>query len=117
LPKSGFGRILIETYNTNESLMLQEQFLTSLVQGHIPVTIYLMNGIKLQGEVISHDQYGLMLDGASRQFIFKHAISTIVPQRPLGDTHEPAPPPAAAPAEKRPLVLRPRRPRPLSPSE
>jgi host factor-I protein len=59
--------------------MLQDQFLNALTQGHVPVTVYLVNGIRLQGYVESHDQYGLMLGGSSQQFVFKHAISTIVP--------------------------------------
>ncbi len=59
--------------------MLQDQFLQRLVQGATPVTIYLVNGIRLQGEIGSYDQYVLMLLGSSQQLVYKHAISTIVP--------------------------------------
>ena len=61
--------------------MLQEQFLNVLVEGRVPVTIYLVNGIRLQGEIESHEQYGLLLRGISQQFVYKHAISTILPTR------------------------------------
>jgi host factor-I protein len=64
-----------------ESRMLQDQFLHALAEGRVPVTIYLMNGIRLQGEIESHDQYGLLLRGSSQQFVYKHAISTILPSR------------------------------------
>ena len=61
--------------------MLQEQFLSAIVEVRIPVTLYLVNGIKLQGEIESFDQYGLLLRGSAQQFVYKHAISTIVPMR------------------------------------
>jgi host factor-I protein len=61
--------------------MLQDQFLNTLLQGKVPVTVYLMNGIKLQGRVDSFDQFGVLLGGNASQFIYKHAISTILPTR------------------------------------
>jgi len=59
--------------------MLQERFLTELVQARVPVTIYLVNGLRLLGQVEFFDQYGVLLAGSAQQFIFKRAISTIVP--------------------------------------
>lgn len=59
--------------------MLQDQFLNAVTEGHVPVTVYLVNGIRLQGQIESHDQYGLLLSGSSQQFVYKRAISTIVP--------------------------------------
>lgn len=59
--------------------MLQDPFLNALVQARAPVTIYLANGIRLVGRVESFDQYGLVLSGTSQQFVYKHAISTILP--------------------------------------
>lgn len=52
----------------------------------MPVTIYLVNGIRLVGEIESYDQYGLLIDGNSRQFVYKHAISTILPSRDVADS-------------------------------
>jgi len=82
--------------------MLQDQFLKNMVQTRVPVTIYLMNGIRLLGEVESFDQYGLVLGGTTQQFVYKHAISTIVPTREIAVK-------AAAPAERKeaaPLALK-----------
>jgi host factor-I protein len=66
--------------------MLQDQFLNAVAQGRVPVMVYLVNGIRLQGEIQSYDQYGLMLRGSSQQFVYKRAISTIVPSRDVADT-------------------------------
>ena len=49
----------------------------------MPMTLYLTNGITLQGQIISFDLYGLILKGSAQQFVYKHAISTIVPMREL----------------------------------
>jgi host factor-I protein len=89
--------------------MLQDEFLQTLVDGRVPVTIYLVNGIRLQGEIESHEQYGLLLRGISQQFVYKHAISTILPSRDVTGT-EPSGETAAA-TERRTTTLRPRKPR------
>jgi host factor-I protein len=95
--------------------MLQEKFLNAIIQARAPVTIYLTNGIRLLGELKSFDQYGVVLGGASQQFIFKHAISTVVPTREISTTTEEieTPVPAAEPKEAPPpptaTVLRPRK--------
>ncbi|TCV80105.1 RNA chaperone Hfq [Sulfurirhabdus autotrophica] len=62
---------------------LQEPFLNTLRKEHIPVSIFLVNGIKLVGKIESFDQYIIMLKGHDNvtQTIFKHAISTISPSR------------------------------------
>lgn len=65
----------------NNGQMLQDTFLNSLRKEKTPVSIYLMNGIKLQGLVDSFDQYVIMLRSNVIQMIYKHAISTIVPTR------------------------------------
>jgi host factor-I protein len=90
--------------------MLQDQFLHALVEGRVPVTIYLVNGIRLLGEIDSYDQYGLMLRGSSQQFIYKHAISTILPSR---DAANAALSDEATAVTERPATttLRPRKPR------
>ncbi|HZV62251.1 MAG TPA: RNA chaperone Hfq [Methylophilaceae bacterium] len=61
--------------------MLQDPFLNILRKEHVPVSIYLVNGIKLQGQVDSFDQYVILLKNTVTQMVYKHAISTIVPGR------------------------------------
>ncbi|MDD2760532.1 MAG: RNA chaperone Hfq [Methylomonas sp.] len=60
---------------------LQDSFLNALRKEHIPVSIFLVNGIKLQGRVDSFDQYVVMLKNTVNQMVYKHAISTIVPSK------------------------------------
>ena len=62
---------------------LQEPFLNLLRKERIPVSIYLVNGIKLQGQVESFDQFVVLLKNSVSQMVYKHAISTIVPARPV----------------------------------
>lgn len=62
-----------------KSQNLQDNFLNTLRKDHIPVSIFLVNGIKLQGRVDSFDQYVIMLKNTMSQMVYKHAISTIVP--------------------------------------
>ncbi len=58
---------------------LQEPFLETLRKEQVPVYVYLVNGIKLQGKIEAFDQYVVMLTNSTSQIIYKHAISTIVP--------------------------------------
>ncbi|MGN0902202.1 MAG: RNA chaperone Hfq [Succinivibrio sp.] len=58
---------------------LQDPFLNALRKEHIVVSIYLVNGIKLQGQVESFDQFVVLLKNQVSQMVYKHAISTIVP--------------------------------------
>ncbi len=60
---------------------LQEPFLNALRRERVPVSIYLVNGIKLQGQVESFDQFVVVLRNTVSQMIYKHAISTVVPSR------------------------------------
>jgi host factor-I protein len=60
---------------------LQDPFLNALRKEHVPVSIYLVNGIKLQGQVESFDQFVVLLKNSVSQMVYKHAISTIVPSR------------------------------------
>jgi len=60
---------------------LQDPFLNALRKEKIPVSIYLVNGIKLQGQVESFDQFVVLLKNSVSQMVYKHAISTIVPAR------------------------------------
>lgn len=60
---------------------VQDPFLNILRKEHIPVSIFLVNGIKLQGQIDSYDQFVILLKNAVNQMIYKHAISTIVPSK------------------------------------
>ncbi len=60
---------------------LQDPFLNALRRQRVPVSIYLTNGIKLQGVVAAFDQYVVLLKNNTKQMVFKHAIATIVPSR------------------------------------
>jgi len=64
-----------------KSQILQEPFLNALRKEKTPVSIYLVNGIKLQGQVDSFDQYVIILKNTVNQMVYKHAISTIVPAK------------------------------------
>jgi len=60
---------------------LQDPFLNALRRENVEVSIYLMNGIKLQGQIDSFDQFVILLKNSVNQMVYKHAISTIVPSR------------------------------------
>ena len=70
-----------ENIVSNKGQLLQDPFLNALRREHIPVSIYLVNGIKLQGQIESFDQYVVLLRNTVTQMVYKHAISTIVPGR------------------------------------
>ena len=60
---------------------LQDPFLNALRKERIPVSIYLVNGIKLQGQIESFDQFVVLLKISVSQMVYKHAFSTVVPAR------------------------------------
>lgn len=60
---------------------LQDPFLNALRKDRIPVSIFLVNGIKLQGQIESFDQFVILLRNTVSQMIYKSAISTVVPSR------------------------------------
>ena len=62
---------------------LQDPFLNALRKERIPVAIYLVNGIKLQGQVESFDQFVILLKNTVSQMVYKHAISTVVPSKAI----------------------------------
>jgi host factor-I protein len=61
--------------------MLQDPFLNLLRKDKVPVSIYLVNGIKLQGTIDSFDQFVVLLKNSVNQMVYKHAISTVVPTK------------------------------------
>ena len=63
---------------------VQEVFLNSIRKEKIPVTVFLINGVKLQGIVTWFDNFSLLLKREAHvQLVYKHAISTIMPTEPL----------------------------------
>jgi host factor-I protein len=70
-----------ENIVSNKGQLLQDPFLNLLRKEHVPVSIYLVNGIKLQGHIESFDQYVVLLRNTVTQMVYKHAISTVVPSR------------------------------------
>ena len=84
----GLWYVLTSSSNTENIVnqkgqLLQDPFLNILRKEHVPVSIYLVNGIKLQGQIESFDQYVVLLRNTVTQMVYKHAISTIVPARPV----------------------------------
>ena len=68
---------------------LQDPYLNLLRKERVQVSVYLVNGIKLQGQIESFDQFVVLLKNTVSQMVYKHAISTVVPSRmvrmPLAD--------------------------------
>ena len=62
---------------------LQDPFLNALRKERIPVSIFLVNGIKLQGQIESFDQFVILLKNTVSQLVYKHAISTVVPAKSI----------------------------------
>ena len=62
---------------------LQDPYLNILRKERVPVSIYLVNGIKLQGQIESFDQFVVLLKNTVSQMVYKHAISTVMPVSPI----------------------------------
>ena len=62
---------------------LQDKFLNKIRKEKISVSIFLVNGIKLEGSIEGFDSYIIMLKSKVTQCVYKHAISTIVPSQPV----------------------------------
>ncbi|WP_275896056.1 RNA chaperone Hfq [Sphingomonas crusticola] len=73
-----------KAFEDKKSPLLQEIFLAAVRKSGEPVTMFLVNGVMLQGEIAAYDLFCMMLrrDGMS-QLVYKHAISTVQPLRPL----------------------------------
>ncbi len=68
---------------TTKGQSLQEPFLEALRREQVPISVYLVNGIKLQGKIEAYDQFVIYLKNSFSQIVYKHAISTIVPMRKI----------------------------------
>jgi host factor-I protein len=75
--------ILTRRLTMSKGHSLQDPYLNILRKERVPVSIYLVNGIKLQGQVESFDQFVVLLKNTVSQMVYKHAISTVVPSRPV----------------------------------
>lgn len=62
---------------------LQDSFLNALRREKMPVTIFLTNGVRLKGTIKGFDNFVVLLKDANEQLVYKHAISTVVPERPV----------------------------------
>jgi host factor-I protein len=63
---------------------LQDSFLSAAAREHEHMTVFLVNGVMLQGSVTAHDQFSLLLERSGQtQLVYKHAVSTIQPDHPL----------------------------------
>jgi host factor-I protein len=80
-----------ESPMSGKGQLLQDPFLNTLRKEHVPVSVYLVNGIKLQGQIESFDQYVVLLKNTVTQMVYKHAISTVVPARPVNFAVESTP--------------------------
>ncbi|GIO31117.1 MULTISPECIES: RNA chaperone Hfq [Paenibacillus] len=66
----------------NKSINIQDTFLNQLRKENIPVTIFLVNGFQIRGTIKAFDNFTVVVDtDGKQQMLFKHAISTVTPQR------------------------------------
>jgi host factor-I protein len=82
-PLTYFGAFFIRRKAMSKGQNLQDPFLNLLRKERVPVSIFLVNGIKLQGQIESFDQFVVLLKNTVSQMVYKHAISTVVPSRPV----------------------------------
>ena len=76
--------------STNKPINLQENFLNQARKENVPDTIHLVNGFQIKGMIRGFDQFTVVIDSMGRQqMVFKHAISTVTPARPLGAQVQP----------------------------
>ena len=77
-------RVFAEQMDKRKPTLLQEVFLSAVRRAEEPVTMFLVNGVMLQGEIVAFDLFCMLLqrEGLS-QLVYKHAISTVQPERPV----------------------------------
>ena len=74
----------MDVYRKNGAINLQDAILKEVRRDRVPVTLFLMNGFQLRGVITGYDSFVVVLvtDGR-QQMIYKHAISTVTPARPI----------------------------------
>lgn len=80
----------------------QDRFLNQMIEEHRKVAVFLASGVKLEGEIVSFDQYVILMKGSMTDKVYKHAISTI---QPLDESHAKAPGPAKG-ETRTPTIIR-----------
>lgn len=78
---------------------LQDIFLNQMRKEKVPVTMYLVNGARISGTIKGFDNFVILMKQENQQLVYKHAISTIIPERPIellegGDSKKEAETPA-----------------------
>jgi host factor-I protein len=71
------------TMSNSKSQSFQDNFLNQLRKDKIPVIIFLTNGVRLKGFVKAFDNFVILVKDVSQQLIYKHAVSTIVPEKDI----------------------------------
>ena len=66
---------------TDQTQLLQNEFLNTLRKERVPVSVFLVNGIRLAGHIQSFDQYSIRLQGATPQLVLKRVVATVVPEK------------------------------------
>jgi host factor-I protein len=69
--------------STNKNQSLQDNYLNQLRKEKMPVVVYLTNGVRLKGVIKGFDNFVILLRETSQQLIYKHAVSTIVPEKDI----------------------------------
>ena len=77
--------------NTGRGVNLQDHYLNQLRKEKIPVLIYLTNGVRLKGLIKAFDNFVILLKESNQSLIYKHAISTIVPEKEVAIVFEDQP--------------------------
>lgn len=67
---------------------LQDNYLNQLRKEKIPIIVYLTNGVRLKGVLKGFDNFVILLKEATQQLIYKHAVSTIIPERDIDTRNE-----------------------------
>ncbi len=68
----------------NKGIVLQDVFLNQARKDKTPVTVYLTNGFQFKGLIKGFDGYTVILEGEGKQYlVYKHAISTVIPSKPI----------------------------------
>ena len=82
VPAGPVDNLALEPVAADPRASLQDRFLANAASGKDPLTLFLVNGVMLQGEVAAFDQYSVLLSrGRLSQLVYKHAISTIQPEQ------------------------------------
>lgn len=73
-----------EIFMTKPYSSLQDQFLNASRKEKMEITIYLVNGVPIKGRVLSFDNFTILIEADKKQnLIYKHAVSTIIPIKPI----------------------------------